>query len=199
MRNLGAGVLGAIGATLLLICIGLEVRALWTRSAMERRLDEVGSSRVREHGSIAEATRREAEASGLIGKIEMPRIGLSAVVLEGETERTLSKGVGHVTRSAYPGERGNVALAAHRDTYFAPLEQAQRGDSIWIRTPDGRFGYTVDTILVVNPGRVDVLESTGRAELTLITCYPFYFIGSAPKRYIVRALPLSDPLTVSRN
>jgi sortase A len=192
-------VLAGIGAALLAVCIALEARALWTRHVMARRLDELAPRETQagaagEHGQVAAATRDEASLTGLIGEIEIPRLELSAVVLEGETERTLSAGVGHVVGSAYPGENGNAVLAAHRDTYFAPLEKARAGDSIWIRTPDGRFGYTVDTILVVRPDRVDLLADRGKAELTLVTCYPFYFIGPAPKRWVVQASPLGGPV-----
>jgi sortase A len=189
---------------LLGICLVLETRSWWTHETMSRRLDslappEAMADATENHGGFAAVTRREASLSGLIGEIEIARIGLSAVVLEGDTESSLSAGVGHVTGTAFPGEAGNVALAAHRDTYFRPLQHVEPGDSVWIRTPDGRFGYEVDSVLIVAPDRTDVLRDSGRSELTLVTCYPFHWIGPAPKRYVVHARALESGTGPSSN
>ena len=136
---------------------------------------------------IAAITRAEIERSGLIGRIEIPRLGLSAIVAEGTDGRTLRHAVGHVSRTALPGETGNVALAGHRDTFFRGLSEVRQGDRVRIITPDGRFVYRVESKNVVGPENTEVLASSATPTLTLITCYPFQFVGAAPERYVVRA------------
>lgn len=128
---------------------------------------------------------RKAVDSGLIGRIEIPRLRLAAIVREGIDRRTLERAVGHVPGTALPGQNGNVCLAAHRDTYFRPLEGVRKDDRIRITTPEATYEYTVQGISVVDPDAVEVLASTGDATLTLVTCYPFGFVGSAPQRFIV--------------
>src|SRR5262245_6865974 len=135
----------------------------------------------------AVATRAEAMSGGLVGRIEVERIGLSAIVAEGIDGRTLSRAVGHVPGTPFPGETGNTALSGHRDTFLRRLEDVREGDVIRVTTLDGVFNYTVDSILVVEPTQVDVLDSGRAPELTLITCYPSQYIGPAPERYIVRS------------
>lgn len=130
---------------------------------------------------------RTASDEDLIGRIEIPSLGLTALVLEGTGERTLSRGVGHVERTALPGERGNVGLAAHRDTYFGKLGEVSTGDLITIRTIEGTFTYQVDSTLIVTPERGDLLDPLDHSTLTLVTCYPFHWVGPAPKRFVVRA------------
>lgn len=130
---------------------------------------------------------RTASDEDLIGRIEIPSLGLTALVLEGTGERTLSRGVGHVERTALPGERGNVGLAAHRDTYFGKLGEVSTGDLITIRTYEGTYTYQVDSTLIVTPERGDLLDPLEHSTLTLVTCYPFHWVGPAPKRFVVRA------------
>jgi len=130
---------------------------------------------------------RTASDEGLIGRIEIPTLGLTAPVLEGTGERALRRGVGHVKSTAFPGERGNVALAAHRDTYFGKLGEVSTGDLITIRTFDGTYTYKVDYTLIVTPERGDLLAPVENSTLTLVTCYPFNWVGPAPKRFVVRA------------
>jgi len=141
----------------------------------------------------AVATRRAARPGRPIGHLEIPRLGLRAAVVEGIDSRSLLGGVGHVPRTAFPGEPDNSALAGHRDLHFAPLQDIEPGDSIRIITADGEFLYGVDSAFVVTPDRGDLMGSTGRPMLTLITCYPFHWIGPAPKRFIVRAHELDAP------
>ena len=136
---------------------------------------------------VATETRREAAASGLVGRIELPRLGIHAIITEGTSERGLLSAVGHVEHTRFPGEPGNVGLAGHRDTYFRNLERVAPGDEIRIHTPDGTFQYAVDSVLIVKPDRVDLLADTDYPALTLVTCYPFHWIGPAPKRFVVRA------------
>ena len=124
-----------------------------------------------------------------IGRLEIPRVGLSVVVLEGSDTGTLRLGVGRLRSSSIPGAAGNVVLAGHRDTFFRSLRTVRPGDRISLETPQGTFPYTVDWTKVVNPTDTSVLLPTPSAALTLVTCYPFSYIGPAPKRFIVRALP----------
>ncbi len=129
-------------------------------------------------------------APGLLGRIDIPRLGISAIVREGIDDRTLRRAVGHLPETALPGDTGNMALAAHRDTYFGALQWIRAGDPIRLRTPDGDFAYVVLDTRVVEPTDVSVLAPTSDSTLTLITCYPFSYVGPAPQRFIVRAKAL---------
>jgi sortase A len=122
-----------------------------------------------------------------VGKINIPSVGLAAVVLEGDDAPTLRLGVGHIPGTAIPGTSGNVGLAGHRDTFFRPLRKIKVGDEIQFSTKAGTFVYRVASLRVVVPDAIEVLDSTKRPTLTLVTCYPFHYIGAAPKRFIVRA------------
>lgn len=123
----------------------------------------------------------------LVGRIEVPRLRLSALAREGVDVRTLRGSVGHVPGTALPGAPGNAAFAAHRDTFFSPLAGIRKGDAVVVTTPGGVHRYTVVGTRVVQPSDVSVLRSGDRAQLTLVTCYPFDFVGSAPQRFIVQA------------
>lgn len=123
----------------------------------------------------------------VLGRIEIPRIGVSAIVREGDDEATLSVAVGRIPGTARPGERGNMALAGHRDSFFRELRHIRRSDVIRFRTRETRYEYRVDSTEVVGPGETRVLAPTGNAILTLVTCFPFGYVGSAPDRFIVRA------------
>jgi sortase A len=127
------------------------------------------------------------EPNALLGKIEIGRLHLSAMVREGVDAQILSTSVGHVPSTALPGHDGNFALAAHRDTLFRALKDIRVGDLVTFVTQEKTFTYRVRTTSIVKPSDVSVLRSEGQEELTLITCYPFYYVGSAPKRFIVQA------------
>lgn len=126
-------------------------------------------------------------ADGLIGRIEVARIGLSVVVAEGVTSKTLRKAAGHIPGTALPGQGGNVGIAGHRDTFFRPLEGIRINDLVVLTTRAGEYRYRVVFSEVVTPNDVAVLDPTGSDILTLVTCHPFYFVGPAPNRFIVRA------------
>jgi sortase A len=123
----------------------------------------------------------------LIGKILIPRLGITAVVDEGVDSKTLALSVGHIPSTVLPGQPGNVGIAGHRDTFFRPLRNIQRNDIITLTTLRGEYSYRVVSTKVVGPYDIAVLDSDGNEILTLVTCYPFYFVGSAPDRFIVRA------------
>ena len=122
-----------------------------------------------------------------IGEMTMPRLGLSAMVAQGESPAVLKHSVGHLADTALPGQIGNVVLAGHRDTFFRPLKHVRVGDAITISTRSGEFQYIVESTSVVPPTDVSVLDPVGGRTLTLITCFPFVYVGSAPNRFIVRA------------
>lgn len=122
---------------------------------------------------------------------------LNALVVDGIDESTLRRAVGRLPSSSLPGEPGDVALAGHRDTDFRPLQEIRRGDLVRLRTSQGPFEYRVESIRIVSPSRVDVLTPESHATLTLITCYPFHYVGAAPLRYIVRAREVARPLRAS--
>lgn len=128
-----------------------------------------------------------AATDGLIGRIEIPRLGLSVVVAEGIDKTTLLRAVGHIPGTALPGKAGNVGIAGHRDTFFRPLRNIHRNDIITLTTSLSEYRYRVVSTRVVGPTEVSVLYPTGNEILTLVTCHPFYFVGSAPNRFIVRA------------
>jgi sortase A len=128
-----------------------------------------------------------AATTGLIGRIEIPRLALSAVVIEGDDSKTLRRAVGHITGTPLPGQTGNVALTGHRDTFFRPLRNVRPNDIIVVTTLQGEYRYRVVSTKVVAPDNVSVLDSSDNQILTLVTCYPFYFVGAAPNRFIVRA------------
>lgn len=136
---------------------------------------------------VAAATREEAEENGFVGRMAIERLGLEAAISEGITARALRRAVGHVPGTAFPGEIGNVGIAGHRDRHFRPLRDVQVGDRIRVETPDGEFVYLVDDIQIVAPDAVEVLAPTDEPVLTLVTCYPFWYLGNAPERFIVRA------------
>jgi len=122
-----------------------------------------------------------------VGRIEIPRLGVSAMIRAGSDARTLQLAVGYIPGTALPGENGNVGLAGHRDTFFRKLRDINPDDEIRVTTKDGVFRYFVQRTNIVEPTDVRVLNPTAYPALTLVTCYPFSYIGSAPQRFIVRA------------
>jgi sortase A len=130
----------------------------------------------------------------LIGRIEVPRLGVSLIVVEGTGESELRRAAGHIAGTALPGQGGNAGIAGHRDTLFRPLRNIRRGDRIDVTTLAGEYRYRVVSTKVVDPDDVAVLRSGKQEILTLVTCYPFYFVGPAPGRFIVRAERVSASL-----
>ena len=130
---------------------------------------------------------RSLPNGSVIGEMRIPRIGMSVMVLEGDDEAILEKAVGHVPSTALPGAAGNVAVAGHRDTFFRALKEIRPNDEITLTTTGGAYNYRVETIEKVGPKDVQVLAPSDHPTLTLITCYPFNYIGAAPQRFIVQA------------
>ena len=139
-------------------------------------------------GRAAAATLPDAgDPSAPIGRLDIPRLDMSAVVMSGDDDATLRNAVGHLSDTPLPWQDGNTALAGHRDTFFRPLERIHIGDDIYFTTRHGRFRYRVRRTIVVEPEDLWVLDPSAKPTLTLITCYPFRYLGSAPRRFIVQA------------
>ena len=128
-----------------------------------------------------------APDDAILGRLTIPRLGLRAMVRQGVGEETLRVALGHIPSTALPGETGNVGIAGHRDTLFRPLRLVRKNDRIVFETRSGKYVYRVHSTRVVGPKDVDVLDSKSSPELTLVTCYPFYYVGSAPERFVVEA------------
>src|SRR5271166_3963315 len=130
---------------------------------------------------------RHVVQGDVIGEMEIPRLGLRTIVVQGDSAKILRRAVGHIVETALPGKPGNVTLAGHRDTFFRPLRNIRQGDAITLKTLEGDFQYQVESTAVVPPSDIRVLQPSGERTLTLITCFPFYYVGSAPNRFVVRA------------
>ena len=182
MRRLFALLFVLIG---FIVIVGSGLALFWSDELQRLYMPSVPSI---ERRSGADSTNRpEAEQGKPIGSIEIPRLGLSSVVLEGDDAAALLLGVGHLSDTPLPWHDGNTVLAAHRDTFFRPLAHIRKGDVIRFSTADAALEYVVKELKVVEPTAVEVLEPTSAATLTLITCFPFDYIGPAPQRFIVRA------------
>lgn len=143
----------------------------WSESAIQKWID---------------STKKPADTP--IAVLEIPKIGLRTAVLEGTDEITLNRGVGWIVGTSLPGDEGNVGIAGHRDSFFRGLQHIRIGDSIVLETLDGRQSFEVSELMVITPDQNSILGPTDEAMLTLVTCFPFYFVGHAPERWIVRAV-----------
>ena len=147
-----------------------------------RQLDEVlRGARSPDQASAQPVARR------VLGRLEIPTLGVSTIVREGEDARTLQLAVGHIAGTAFPGASGNMGLAGHRDTFFRRLREIDVGDVIRLVAVEGTFTYVVESTQIVDPDDLWVLDPTPEPSLTLVTCYPFTYIGEAPERFIVKA------------
>lgn len=174
------------------------------------KLDEVrGQAELRTQFATAESTMLPAELPGdapqekpetlpqalrgkALGRLTSERIGLDVMIAEGVDYKTLRRAAGRIPGTARLDSVGNVGIAAHRDTFFRPLRKIEEGDVLEMETYAGRYRYRVDWTAVVDPSDVQFLEASSASELTLVTCFPFYYVGPAPKRFIVRATRFDD-------
>ena len=195
------------GVAALIWCAALVADAViaqrTARSALQAAIPEDTPVPAPSLDGVALAPRGSGVSTGsAIALLSIPRIELSAAVLHGSDAKTLRRGPGHLENTALPGEPGNMVIAGHRDSFFRPLRNIRLGDDIYVDTPEERFHYQVASLDVVNPRDVSVLAPTNDATLTLITCYPFWVLGQAPDRFIVRATrvgaPLAPPLEARR-
>jgi sortase A len=176
------------------VCLGYYLysyaEARLYQSFEDQQLDAIlqSGTAARPADAAGAAPRRRAPVPGsTIGRIEIPRLRVSAVIRAGIDARTLQLAVGYIPGTALPGEQGNLGLAGHRDTFFRRLRDINPDDEIRVTTKDGVFRYYVQRTNIVQPKDVWVLNATNYPALTLVTCYPFTWVGSAPKRFIVRA------------
>ena len=136
---------------------------------------------------------------GLVGRLTIPRLHLSTIVREGVEESTLRVALGHIPGTALPGTPGNIGIAGHRDTLFRALREIRKDDLIRFESLAGTYVYRVEETEIVSPRNVSVLRLGRRSELTLVTCYPFYYVGAAPDRFIVKARQISPNSTLPGN
>ncbi len=163
--------------------------------AGNRRLDQLRAARAAAPARAASAAflALPPAAGAELGRIVIPSLGVAAVIVQGTGAGALRHAVGHWDGSALPGQPGNVVLAGHRDTFFRPLRNIREGQVITLQTSTASFRYRVQTTAIVSPADLAVLAPSRRDILTLVTCYPFYYIGPAPRRFIVRARRLAPP------
>jgi sortase A len=157
----------------------------------------VASDKITPIGRVGRSSWKSVSSSrlpspaALIGRLSVPRLHLSAMVREGIDRNTLQLAIGHIPATALPGEAGNVGVAGHRDTFFRGLKELRTRDEIQFSTLSGDFKYLVESLVIVEPDNVGVLAPSSENVLTLVTCYPFSYIGTAPKRFVVRARQVS--------
>jgi len=183
-----------------LIAAGTALLAYWGAVTVRARLfqrSELQATAMRPHRT------RPAQApypqdGTVLATLSIPDLRLSFVVVEGVSSRDLSLGPGHIPGTPLPGEDGNVAIAGHRDTVFRPLRWIRPTQTIRLTTPRGERDYRVVSTEIVNIRDVRVLNPTERNTLTLVTCYPFYYVGHAPKRFIVHADAVPEPVSSGR-
>jgi sortase A len=162
----------------------------WTlheRTTAQRRAKEWLSRTTTVHRT---ASLPPVHRGDVIGELEIPRLQVSVMIFEGDDAGILKEGAGHIPGTALPPGAGNIGIAAHRDTYFRPLRLVHANDVIALKTPAGISRYAVTETKIVQPSDVGVLAGAPERDLTLVTCYPFYYIGNAPKRFIVHARKL---------
>jgi sortase A len=180
-------VLFAVGI-LLLTWYGLEQLTIsFEQRASSRELEDVRMAAPPASAATTPAARQPLAKGALVGRIELPRVGVAAIVREGDDASVLRRAVGHVPGTALPGDAGNSGFAGHRDTLFRGLRNVREGDRIIVTTPQSVLHYEVRSMRIVEPTDVSVLAPTPTPTVTLVTCYPFNYIGAAPKRFIVQA------------
>jgi sortase A len=190
-RFLGSAV-AAIGMSILAIAATTVFEGWFFQGWGHRQLSATPlyGEQVHAAGKQSDAKRNPRPSRGmLLAKLQVPRLNMSVVVLEGSDDRTLTKGPGHIEETALPGELGNVGIAGHRDTHFRPLRNIQINDKVIVTTTTSTIHYFIDTIDIIHPTDMEILDPTSGPALTLVTCYPFEFIGNAPMRFVIRATP----------
>jgi sortase A len=186
------GIFAVLGILALGYCATVYVRSKFYRAREEHKFAHELKTAPRIGPAVESPARKPTEKS-VVGMLAIPRLGLSTIVIEGVSETDLALAPGHIPGTSLPGEPGNVAVAGHRDTSFRPLRFIRKGDAITLTTLGGEYSYRVVSTEVVEPRDVQVLYPTKNDVLTLVTCYPFRFVGHAPQRFIVRAERNSGP------
>jgi LPXTG-site transpeptidase (sortase) family protein len=179
----------AVGAVLALYCAAILVEARFHQTApiVQPPLIVTQTVLPGDSGDAKAASVPIPAAGTMLGRLEAPSVKLSTTVLEGSDDATLSRGSGHIEDTPFPGQPGNVGIAGHRDTTFRALRHIHVGDALEFKTADRLYRYRISKTMIVGPDDVYVLDPTAAPALTLVTCYPFEFVGHAPRRFIVRA------------
>jgi sortase A len=181
--------LATVGALALAYCVTVYLQGILfeareaNKFSRELRYEAAGTdtlSRAADPGTLP-------QDGAVLGELEVPRLGLSVMVVEGVKDGDLNSAAGHIPGTALPGQPGNVGIAGHRDTFFRPLRAIQQNDMMILSTLRGAYRYRVVSLSVARPEDVQVLSPTQHDSLTLVTCFPFDYVGSAPERFIVRA------------
>jgi sortase A len=173
----------------MLLGFGIGCLGMYAYETVEARRFQIEQTAAFERGVRARIAPTAVKQGGLVGMLDVPRLQLSTPVIEGDDTGTLKRAVGHLPDTPLPWAAGNSAIAGHRDGLFRPLKDVKIGDEIRFRTTRDEFRYRVTKTTIVTPDDLSVLaRQSGPATLTLITCYPFYYVGSAPKRFVVHAV-----------
>ena len=198
-----------------LALVGLACLAVWASACAQRTVVQVEEEErfdaqiiastfaTEEHDQsewspkrVAAYQQSLAEPAQAIARLSIESVGISVMVLEGTEGRVLDRAVGRIPGTALVGEDGNLGIAGHRDGFFRSLRHVKQGDEIRLVTVEGVSRYRIGDIFVVEPENVDVLEDTAEPTITLVTCFPFFFVGSAPRRFIVKGERISfEPWT----
>jgi len=181
------------GSRYLLFITGILALGYVGFTLLDAKLYQVSAKRSLEGQIQVEKESKETQPKpavkegDVLGRMDIPRLGVSVAVLQGTRSGMLRLGVGHIEGTPLPGEAGNSGIAGHRDTFFRELKDVRKNDEIEFQTSTGLFHYAVDWVKIVAPDDTSVLTPSSEAALTLVTCYPFYFVGPAPNRFVVRA------------
>jgi sortase A len=182
--------------SLVLIAAGTTFLFLGARDYFDSRAGQYEAAREFERpvpdnpetrAAVRPASIRGVNRGDTLAKLKIPRLEAELYVIEGDGSRELRRGPGHLIGTAMPGAEGNCVIAGHRDTHFRVLKDIREGDDIVLQTDTGQYLYRVRKTHIVSPEDTSALRPTSNAALNLITCYPFYYVGSAPKRFVVEA------------
>jgi sortase A len=185
MRNRLSTILLLTGSAVLVWCA-----SVWTGIALFERWEAHRwkvAPRPPTAASIPAPASPALQPHQVFGWLDIPRLHISTAVVEGDDTPDLLYGAGHIPGTSLPGASGNIGIAAHRDTIFRALREIRPQDTIRIRTAWGEHDYSVEATKIVRPSNVEALNDAGYAELTLVTCYPFWYVGPAPMRFVVHA------------
>jgi len=177
--------------------VRMAVFQSWGNRVLDRRIKDRPAPVAAPHAVPQAETPPPIQNGALIGRLAIPRLNVRAVVREGAGQDTLDVALGHIPGTALPGRPGNAGIAGHRDTLFRGLRKIAKNDLILFQTPAGTYNYKVESTGIVRPRDVGVLEGGQHPEMTLVTCYPFNYVGSAPDRFIVKARLIPDPAPAS--
>jgi sortase A len=171
----------------MLLGLGIGCLGVYGFETVEARRYQSEQTAAFERAARTQTIPPRIAAGGIVGMLDVPRLKLTTPVIQGDDDRTLQRAVGHLPDTPMPWEAGNSAIAAHRDGLFRPLKNVKVGDEIRFRTTREELRYRVTATSIVEPDDLSVLRPRSKAALTLITCYPFYYVGTAPQRFVVHA------------